>query len=414
MVPTKEKPIVLHLVTQAEFGGAQKYVFDIAQGLSDSYTFVVGAGELHNSEELLTRLKHIGVYTLRLTNVIRAISPLSDLRGLFQITRCIVKIKPALIHLHTSKMSILGSLAARLAMLYLGSTGRSYRPKIVYTAHGWVFREKISWLKRQFYMRAEQFTGRFKHAIVCLSQADNLLARSLHIGNPLKLYVIANGVSIDAHKMIQKTEARLNIARILRSKYSLPDFHTSSKELWVGTVANLYENKGLDVLISAMHSLHQSLQSVGYDVPVCAFIIGEGKLESKLHREIETLGLENVVYLTGVIKDAWRYLHAFDIFVLPSHKEGFPFALLEAMAAGLPVVATRVGAIPEIITHQKDGILIDVGDSATLGNELSELIHHSEIRNRIAKSGQQLVTKHYTNELFLRHLHHLYKIMLAN
>ena len=82
------------------------------------------------------------------------------------------------------------------------------------------------------------------------------------------------------------------------------------------------------------------------------------------------------------------------------------------MAAKLPVISTRLRAIPEIITHQKDGLLIDVGDVAALSNEISELLHHPDVRFRIATAGQHLVTKHFTKELFLRHINDLYKMML--
>lgn len=404
----KKKPIVMHLITQAEFGGAQKYVFEIATGLAHKYTFVVGAGEITKSSELLMRLVSEQIYTLKLRHVTREINPIRDFFGLVQITRCIVKLQPDIIHLHTSKMSILGSCACRLASYWLRMRHVRYSPQCVYTAHGWVFNEALSSWRKKMYIFLERYTAQFKNKIIVLSRADRNVGLFHFIGTPDTYSIIHNGVTIPESKLFSAKEARIALIRILHAQ-GFPEIQMHANEFWIGAVANLYENKGLDVLITAMSEVILTLNDTKLDIPVRLFIIGEGVMEQKLRTLISEKKLNNVIFLTGAIQDAWQYMAAFDLSVLPSRKEGFPYALLEAMSAGVPVIATNVGAIPECITHKKDGIIVPPDEPHILAENILELMHHGDVRTKIGMQGKKLVGTHFTRSVFLHEIDEVYK-----
>jgi len=139
----------------------------------------------------------------------------------------------------------------------------------------------------------------------------------------------------------------------------------------IGAIANLYATKGIEYLIEAA-----SITAKSYKLKAISYIvIGEGKERPKLEALIKTYNLENNFFLIGRISNATQYLKAFDIVVLPSVKEGFPWVLLDAMAAEVPIIATKVGAVPEVIEDNKDGLLVPPGDSKALAEKIYRLLN---------------------------------------
>ena len=150
----------------------------------------------------------------------------------------------------------------------------------------------------------------------------------------------------------------------------------------VGTIANLYPSKGLEHLITAARRLPE-------DTIVC--IIGDGNLRPKLEELIDKCNLSHRAFLLGRVPQASQYLPGFDTFVLPSVKEGFPWSLLEAMAAKLPVVATRVGAVPEMIEDRKNGVLVDPASADQLGREIGAILGNEMAAREMGIQAHQTV-----------------------
>ena len=125
-------------------------------------------------------------------------------------------------------------------------------------------------------------------------------------------------------------------------------------------------------------------------------VIGDGEERTKLEKQIQTLGLQNTVHLAGFVPDARRYLKAFDIFVLPSLKEGFPYVLLEASAAEVAIIATLVGGIPELITNEENGLLVPPGDAPMLAKAISRLANDMNLRQRFAAAGIKKVRERFS------------------
>lgn len=289
----KTKKKILFLVTQSEFGGAQRFIYTLVTNLKNC-DIVIGAGpEGDDKNGLLFALEKEGINTIHLKYLRRGVNPFFDILGLFEIKNLLKKERPNILFLCSSKAGFLGSLA-----------GRNKVNKIIYRIGGWTFNDPWPVWKKKLYICIEKFSAKWKDIIVNNSDSDRKQAIRIGIKPRDKIITIYNG--IDDLGFLSKERAR----EFLKLKNS---------DFVVGTIANDYPAKGLKYLRKAMENINGEL-----------VIIGKGN---------------------KYIPDAYKYLKAFDVFVLPSVKEGFPWTILEAIKAEIPIVATCVGAVPEIINE---------------------------------------------------------------
>lgn len=420
---------ILYIVTQAEWGGAQKYVYDLATALSsrgipsrrddegsrpistglphpafgvarndDSFEILVAAGENKNGE-LFEKLSQKGIKTIYLKNLVRAINPLTDFGGLMEIVRLIRKERPDIIHLNSTKVSVLGSLAAKLLVV-------SCKSRVIYTVHGWVFNEPLSNWQKFFYLWAEKFTAFFKDKIICVSEYDRQVAIKNNFSEK-KLITIHNGLSLTDKNFLEKEEAK----KILNLPLEIEEIATSrqggtrndiKKTKIIGTIANFYPTKGLNYLIEAADSVRKKFPDILF------VLIGEGQQREFLNKKINQLNLQNNFKLVK-IADAYRYLKAFDIFVLSSVKEGLPYTILEAMAAELPIVATRVGGIPEMIEGGVSGFLVEPKDSENLAKKISQMLENSDLAKNLAQKAKEKYEREFGFEKMIDKTKALYR-----
>jgi len=358
---------VLFTITQAEWGGAQKYVFDLAANLNkDRYEVVVAAGsnETYQFCPLLEKLKNNDIRCRYLKYLVRNINPIKDFLAFWELWRLIRKEKPDFVLLNSTKAGILGAPAGFFAGC----------KNIIFTAHGFVFNEPSSWLKRQFYILATKFSTLFLKKIITVSHFDYQSGLKAGI-KPQKMTVIHNG--IDLPDFLSKEEAKNFLG---------------GGELVVGTAAYFYSNKGLGFLIKATALIKKNFKLV---------IVGDGEQRSYLESLIKKHQLDNV-FLVGEIKDAYRYFKAFDIFALPSVKEGLPFVLLEAMAAGLPVVASKVGGVPEVIEDGVNGLLVEPTNVEELADALLCLLADPLKRKGFGDASLAKVKKEFSFEKMVK------------
>jgi len=399
---------ILYIITQSELGGAQKNVLDLAVGLNNKHEVLVAAGN-EGDGRFFEMLRDNHISCLRLKYLRRAINPYFDLRGLLEIKKLIKKEKPGIVHLHSSKAGVLGSLAGitlRLPSILLGINRSGCRLKIIYTVHGAVFTAAFSPLAQKIFLWLEKFTAYFKDKIICVSQNDKNLWLKYNAAPEKKLIVIHNGIAVEKINFLEKEEAQEELIKFLDlrcPKIKNSSIFGTSQVKIVGTIANFYPEKGLGYLIKAAKIINKNNLA-----PNLVFVvIGEGRERKKLEEMIKERDLKNNFFLVGAIPEASKYLKAFDVFALPSIKEGFPYTILEAMAAGLSIVASLIGGIPEVIKNNENGFLILSKNPKILAERIADILDNPELAEKFSQNNREKV-KEFSVEKMLEKTEKVY------
>ncbi|MBU0546384.1 glycosyltransferase family 4 protein [Patescibacteria group bacterium] len=375
----KQKKKILFVITQGVWGGAQRYVFDLATGLgAKDWEVFVAVGEPSGRRDLQEKLVACNaqrvtcnVKVVDLKYLVREISPWHDLLAVFELKKLYRDIKPDVVHLNSSKAGIIGSIAKLFTGYTLHVTRRAFHATLAYTVHGWVFNEPLPSWKITLYVWLEKMTAKLKDKIIVLSPQDFEAGKNAGIPEG-KMVIVPLGI-IMPEKILTKDEARGKIKALRDSSAtffsarndneggsdgiaSSPALRAPRNDIWVGAIANLYKTKGLDVLVEAIHRIPDQVRN---DKRICCFIIGEGPERNSLENLIKEYNLQNVVHLVGCIENASELLPAFDLFMLPSRKEGLPYVILEAMSQNIPIISTNVGGIPSLVEDKKTGLLVD-------------------------------------------------------
>lgn len=373
-------PKILYIITQSETGGAAKNMLDLARCFAPDYDVFVAAGtacvkvpaDKHEDKDIFSDLEKLDLPYRKLRWLGRQVNPFRDFMAFFEIWKLIKKEKPDIIHLHSSKAGVLGSLAGWL-------TGK----KVVYTVHGAVFTAAFPAVQRRLFLWIERLTSAFKDKIICVSKNDKNLWAKYKAAPEDKLVVIQNGIDLD-RRIPEKDEARECLFGV-----SAPLFEAakgSGPRLKIaGTIANFYPEKGLTCLVQAADQILKEKDNLIF------VVIGDGLQRPLLEEMISARHLQKKFVLAGRIKNASKIMRAFDVFVLPSVKEGFPYALLEAMLAGVPIVATHTGGIPEIVENGKTGLLALPKNPDGLARKISDLLDNPNFARQFAANGRQKI-----------------------
>lgn len=365
---------VLFLITQAEMGGAQKYVLELALTLQKTGDFKTLIASEKNTL-LKKRLAENNIEFFELKNIQRSINPLSDIYAFFEIYKLIKSEKPDIVHANSSKMGVFGAFAGTLVKA----------PKIVFTAHGWVFNEVLPFWKKWIYVFLSWISALFLDKIICVSNFDKRAALRHKIAPQKKLIVINNGINTEGISFFEKEDAK--------KKLNLP-----KEKIIVGTIANFYKNKGLAYLIEAANQIKKESvrgSTSNKDKKIIFVVVGDGSEKENLISQIEKYQLEDSFLLLGLKKDAYKYLKAFDVFVLSSQKEGFPYTLLEAGLAKLPVVTTNVGGIPDLI-NESNGVSVMSRHPVQMKNAILNLLKDKQKQDILAENLYKDVSEKFT------------------
>lgn len=356
---------VLYIITKSVWGGAQRYVFDLATHLPKRLSPVVALG---GSEALKDRLEQSGVRVVTVESFQRDMSILRDVESFLELLKIIKREEPDIVHVNSSKAGGLGTLAARL----LGVR------RIVFTAHGWAFKEKRGSLPRFLIKLSSWITVALSHSTITVSEDDKDRSRWMPFVN-YKISTIHNGIELPDFK--DKESAR----DILKQKIGAEPKNNT----WIGMIVELHKNKGLNYAIEAFSKLEKRHSDTAL------IIVGEGEDRSKLTNIIEERELSKRIFLTGEISSASEYLTAFDVFMLTSIKEGLPYTLLEAGFAGLPVVGTCVGGIPEVVDDMESGIVVKPRSSEEIQKALSYILENQEKAKTFGHNLREKVSKQF-------------------
>jgi glycosyltransferase involved in cell wall biosynthesis len=352
------RPRVLLVITLAEVGGAQSYVAALLPALAERYDVVLAA---YGEGPLIEEAARAGARFVPLQHVRRPINPVRDLAGLVELIALLRRERPKILHASSSKAGVLGRLAAVATRV----------PIRFFTVHGWAF-SAYSGLASRLYRVSDRLMAPLTTVTICVSETE--LAAGLEAGtcSAERSVVIHNAVDVASAPRSRHDRATPRLIAVGRLK-APKDFLT---------------------LIRALAALA--------DQEYEALIVGDGPDRSEVEAEIQRLGLEDRVQLAGERGDVPELLAASDVFVLSSRSEGLPVSVLEAMAAELPVVASRVGGLAELVVDGETGILVPPGDEAALAQALGRLLADSGLRRRLGAAGRARAESSFDLSAFRR------------
>ncbi len=360
---------ILYLITRANMGGAQVHLLDLIRGLKTNVDPVVGVGETGYLTEQLSRMR---VPYEVLPNLVHPMSPLDDTRALFQTARLIRAVSPDLVHTHTSKAGTIGRLAAR-------ATGVSS----VFTAHTWCFAEGTSWKWRAMGVPAERIAGWCGDAIINVSEANRQLALDNGIAGEHRQVTVWNGIQDTPHR-------------------AMPD---AAGEPTIVMVARCVPQKNHALLLRAFAHANR---------PGRILFIGDGPLETSLRNLADGLGISGKVDFLGQRHDIETLLSEAQIFALTTNWEGFPLSILEAMRAGLPVIANDVGGIREAVRHGENGFLIPPRDDEMFTACLTRLLDSPALRRSLGRAARRDYEEKFTLETMVHKTLAIYRSVTGN
>lgn len=378
------KKKILFCVTKSNWGGAQKYVYDLATGISrDKFEIAVvlgGAGKLKE------KLESVGVRTISISALQRDVGIAKDISSFFELVKIFKIEKPDIIHLNSSKMGGMGGLAGRIARV----------KKIIFTAHGWAYNEERSFLQKIAISIIHFATVALSHLTIAVSEK----AREQFKGAGLmkkKIVVVHNGIG--EIKFMEKEKARQKFADNLLPQTEKMKEIIQSEPLWIGTISELHKNKGLGYAIEAIKK-HSETKYSNFQ-KVIFIIMGEGDDRKNLEKIIKDNNLENSVFLVGNTEKAFSYLKAFDIFTLTSVTEALPYAILEAGKAEVPIIASNVGGISEIIDDMKSGILLQPKKTREISLAIEYLLNHQDKKEFFTIKLKEKIDKEFSLDKML-------------
>ncbi|MDE4541581.1 glycosyltransferase family 4 protein [Thermoanaerobacterium sp. R66] len=366
-----EKIRVLHVVREAE-GGMKKHLLSILNGLDkDKYQLAVGCSfDKKTTDDLIE--DGVSVYRV---DICDGINFKKDFAAIKKLRAIIDDFRPHIIHFHGAKASLVGRLAS------LG-----YNLKIAVTVHNFPNYKNMNKIKKYFYLTINKYLNKKTDAVVAVSYAlKNAIVDEESIPSD-KVRIVYNG--IDVPQFIKEPLK-------LREKYDI-----ASDTLIIGCVARLIPSKGVQDLIESLNILRGKVKAF-------VFIAGDGPYMEHLKDMARDLKLDNVEFL-GFIEDIFNFLSSIDIFVLPSHSEGFGISVAEAMALGVPVIATDVGGIPEIVKNDENGIIVKSEAPKDLANAIEVLVLNEDLRNKFSKKGKEYILSNFSKEKMIKELDFLY------
>lgn len=359
---------IVQLVTRMDvLGGAQTHVSDLTKGLRLHGHEVILIS--HGEGPLTKELQALSITYEHIQTLGVPIQPWKDLQAYRQLIKLLKKYKPDLLAIHSSKAGILGRMAGwRLGI------------PTIFTAHSWSFSGLEPGLKRNCYIGMEKLAGALSSGIITVSHHNYREAEKAKIAQKPRMHVIHNGIHDDEW---------------------LSAAHTGVRKLELIMVARFAHPKNHPLFFQALQELTH--------LPWHLTLIGDGPLLPEMKSYVTQCGWQHRVHFTGEIKEVAEYLQRAHLFVLVSSSEGLPISIIEAMRAGLPVIASDVGGISELVDEGETGYVVEKNDVTALITALETLITKEEQRIRFGNNARQKYVEDFTFEKMLKDTVHYYE-----
>src|SRR5712692_3676234 len=381
---------VIHIITRLDRGGSARNTFLTVLG-HDRKRFrvrlVYGRSMPLMAEEAalmkvdLKLLSQAGVGVFEEPTLVRDVRPILDAWAMLALWRLLRRERPAIVHTHTSKAGVVGRLAAWLARV----------PIVIHTPHGHIFYGYYGGVASAIIRLLERLLAKISDRIVTLTDRGAEKHVQYKIAGPEKFVTIHSGIDLAYFRSVHVDPA------VKRKELGLPPDGAI-----VGTVGRLVPIKGLEWLLKAAPRVLAEFPQA------CFVIIGEGPLLGELKELTSRLGIGLRVMFLGAREDVPECLATLDLFVLPSLNEGMGRVLLEAMAVGCPVVATRVGGIPDIVADGTNGLLVPPRDERARGEAILTLLRDRSRRAAYGEAARRHVDGRFDIETMVRNIERLY------
>jgi glycosyltransferase involved in cell wall biosynthesis len=383
---------ILRVIARLNMGGPALHVAYLTAGLQDrGYDTTLVAGSLARGEDSMAFVAdELGVDVIQIDELGREISPLRDLVATIRLARLIRRERPQILHTHTAKAGTVGRVAALLA--------GSRRPAIVvHTFHGHVLRGYFGPVRSLFFRLLERWLAARTTALVAVSPQvrDDLV--SLGVAPRERFAVVRLGIELD-ERVAAGQDGRAESRRYLG---------IAEDRFAVGWIGRMTGVKRTDDVLVAFKALREG----GIDACLC--MVGDGPDREHLEQRAHELGVVRDTLFLGYQEEVAPFYAAFDALVLPSGNEGTPVSAIEALAAGRPVVATRVGGVPDVVRDGEDGFLVEAGATDELADRLARLARDPALRQRMGEHGRARVLPRYAVERLVDDVDRLYQSLLS-
>jgi glycosyltransferase involved in cell wall biosynthesis len=390
-VPERGPIRVLRVIARLNMGGPALHVSYLTKGLeSRGYSTTLVAGRLARGEDTMAYVaEELGVDVVDVGELHREISPIYDPIAARRLVQEIRRVRPHILHTHTAKAGAVGRAAALLA-------GSERPPIVVHTFHGHVLRGYFDPLLTKLFLETERALARHTTRLIAVGPEvrDDLVA--LGVAPAEKFSVIRLGIDLESR--VRADERRAELRRL----FGIPE-----ERFVVGWIGRMTAIKRVPDLLDAF----KRLRDLGVEATLC--LVGDGPDRIAVEEQASALGIVRDTLFVGYQRDVAAYYAFFDTLVLASANEGTPVVAIEALAAAKPVVATRVGGVPDVVEDGKDGYLVDVGDIAALTDHLARLAQDVELRRRAGEHGRDRVVPRYRVERLVDDVDRLYRELLS-
>lgn len=382
-----DKIKIAHIITRMDRGGAPDIVRILFEKLDQEQfdlTLIYGP-TVSPSKRSIELINALGKRAILIPVLCRSISPFYDAIAFFAILKALRKEKFHVVHTHTAKAGILGRIAARIAGVKV----------IIHSPHGHDFYGYFGRPASWFIVCAERFAALFCdriHALTELEKKDMLLFK---ICPQEKLEVIYSGVEVGFSRPSQ------HLVDNIKTELSAKD-----KMYFVGMVGRLEPIKGVSYFIEAAKMVTQELDNVEF------LIVGDGSLKEDLKKMAESLGLSANLAFMGWREDVNTILFTLDLLVLSSLNEAVGRCVLEAQAVGVPVVATRVGGVPEVVLDGVTGMLVPPKDPKKLAEAILFLLKADDKRRQMSEAGRGWVDEKFSDRVMVQKFEEMYKKLI--
>jgi glycosyltransferase involved in cell wall biosynthesis len=325
------------------------------------------------------------VAPVRLASLGRELHGWRDVRAVRELVGLMRKFRPHVVHTHTAKAGAVGRVAARLAGV----------PVVVHTYHGHVLSGYFSPLKTRVFVGIERSLARVSSRLLTVSATVRQQLLDFGIGSKEKLTLLPLGLDLEKFRSAARLRGQM------RAEYGWSD-----DAPLVGIVARLVPIKAHEMFLDTAAEIAAVLPQARF------LVVGDGERRAELERLAAARGLRESVIFTGWRSDLDRVYADLDVVMLTSRNEGSPVSLIEAMAAGRAVVATRVGGVPDLVTDDRTGRLVASGDTPAAARAVLELLHHPGRRAAFGSAAREQVYPHYSAERLVDDIDRLYMDLL--